>query len=162
MSSPIQPGQPIPDASLILAGDDGAKPVSAKEFFAGKKVALFAVPAAFSPTCSNRHLPGFIEFADQILAKGIDEIACLSVNDAFVMSAWKKAQNAGAITMLADGSAEFTKALGLDMDASQFGLGIRAQRFSLLVDDGIVKYVNREPNAGKLEVSGAEYLLNQL
>src|SRR5690606_22471587 len=130
--------------------------------FKGKRVVLFAVPGAFTPTCSARHLPGFVEKADQLKAKGIDTIACVSVNDAFVMDAWGKAHNcAGKVEMLADGNGDFTRALGLEMDATKVGLGQRSKRYSMLVEDGVVKQLNVE-QPGAFEVSSAEYMLNRL
>jgi peroxiredoxin len=135
--------------------------VQASEYFAGKKVALFSVPGAFTPTCSAKHLPGFVEKADDLKAKGIDEIACTAVNDAFVLGAWNKSGGSDAITMLADGNGEFAKALGLEMDASGFGMGTRGQRFSLLVNDGKVEQVNVE-EPGDFRVSSAEHMLSQL
>ena len=155
-------GDKIPAGTLKIAAADGIKDVSTDDLFGGKKVVLFAVPGAFTPTCSAKHLPGFIDKADAIKAKGVDEIVCLAVNDAFVMDAWGKAQSTGdKVTMAADGSAEFTRALGLDFDASKFGMGIRAQRFALIVDDGAVTGVFVEKPM-KLEVSSAEAILEQL
>jgi glutaredoxin/glutathione-dependent peroxiredoxin len=159
---PIKVGDKMPAGTLTLATKDGPQKVSADEFFAGKKVALFSVPGAFTPTCDAKHLPGFVEKADDLKAKGIETIVCMSVNDAFVMKAWGKAQNVeGKVQMIADGNAEYTKALGLEMDASGFGMGTRGQRFSLLIDNGIVKQVNVEAK-GEFKVSSAEYLLAQL
>jgi glutaredoxin/glutathione-dependent peroxiredoxin len=159
---PIKVGDKMPAGTLTLATKDGPQKVSADEFFGGKKVALFSVPGAFTPTCDAKHLPGFVEKADDLKSKGIDTIACMSVNDAFVMKAWGKAQNVeGKVQMIADGNAEYTKALGLEMDASGFGMGTRGQRFSLLIDNGIVKQVNVEAK-GEFKVSSAEYLLAQL
>jgi len=145
----IKVGDKIPSAMLMEKQDGGPKPVKTDELFAGKKVVLFALPGAFTPTCSAKHLPGFIQSADAIKAKGADVIACLSVNDAFVMGAWGDQQGAGGkVMMLADGNGEFTKALGLEMDATRFGMGHRSQRFSMIVDDGVVKALNiEEPGA---------------
>ena len=158
----IKVGDSIPAAMLTKVTDAGPAPVSTADFFAGRTVALFSVPGAFTPTCSAKHLPGFVANAEAIKAHGIDEIACLSVNDAFVMSAWGKSAHAGeAVTMLADGSAEFTTALGLTMDASKFGMGIRGQRFSMLVKDGKVVELNVE-EPGAFAVSSAEHLMDQL
>lgn len=158
----IKVGEKIPEATLIKVTEAGPAPVSTTDLFGGRTVALFSVPGAFTPTCSARHLPGFIANAEAIKAHGIDEIACLSVNDAFVMAAWGKSADAGdKITMLADGSADFTKALGLEMDASRFGMGIRGQRFSMLVKDGVVTQLNVE-EAGAFAVSSAEHLMGQL
>jgi glutaredoxin/glutathione-dependent peroxiredoxin len=158
----IKVGDSIPSAMLTKVTDAGPAPVSTADFFGGRTVALFSVPGAFTPTCSAKHLPGFVSNADAIKAHGVDEIACLSVNDVFVMSAWGKSAHAGeAVTMLADGSAEFTKALGLEMDASRFGMGIRGQRFSMLVKDGKVVELNVE-EPGAFAVSSAEHLMGQL
>jgi peroxiredoxin len=158
----IQVGDRIPSATLMTMTADGPQPVETDKFFAGRTVALFAVPGAFTPTCSAKHMPGFIENAEGIKAKGVDEIACLSVNDVFVMGAWAKSQNAdGKVTVLADGNGDFAEALGLTMDGSRFGMGKRAQRFSLLVRDGAVAQVNVE-EPGQFKVSSAEHLLGQL
>jgi peroxiredoxin len=156
----IQIGDKIPAVNLTRVSADGQEPVSAEQLFAGKKVVLFAVPGAFTPTCSNTHLPGYIVFADQILAKGVDMIACVSVNDAFVMQAWAAAQNAEAICMLADGGGAFTQALGLAMDTGDFG-GVRSQRYAMVIDNGTVTLLNVElPKT--FEVSNAETLLAAL
>ena len=158
----ISKGDKLPSGTLKLAAPDGIKDVTTDELFGGKKVVLFAVPGAFTPTCSAKHLPGFIAKADEIQSKGVDSIVCLAVNDAFVMDAWGKAQNAGEkVLMAADGSAEFTRALGLEFDASKFGMGVRAQRFALIVDDGVVQNVQIEAPM-KFEVSSAEAILKQL
>ena len=143
-------------------GENGPTEVSTEEFFTGKKVALFSVPGAFTPTCSVQHLPGFIEHADAIKAKGVDAIACIAVNDIFVMDAWGKDRGAGdKVVMIADGNADFTKKLGLELDATKFGLGTRGQRFSMIVEDCTVSKLNIE-EAGAFEVSKAEVILNQL
>ena len=158
----IKVGDKIPSAMLMEKQDGGPKPVKTDELFAGKKVVLFALPGAFTPTCSAKHLPGFIQSADAIKAKGADIIACLSVNDAFVMGAWGDQQGAGGkVMMLADGNGEFTKALGVEMDAKRFGMGHRSQRFSMIVDDGVVKALNIE-EPGAFSVSSAEHVLKQL
>lgn len=158
----ISVGDKIPAGTLKIAGPDGMKDASTDELFGGKKVVLFAVPGAFTPTCSAQHLPGFVSKAGEIKAKGVDSIICLAVNDAFVMDAWGKAHNAGAaVVMAADGNAEFTRALRLEFDASGFGMGVRAQRFALIVDDGVVKGVFVEAPM-KFEVSSAEAILEQL
>ena len=157
----ISVGDTIPDVKLVKATAEGPQQVQASEYFAGKKVALFPVPGAFTPTCSAKHLPGFVEKADDLKAKGIDEIACTAVNDAFVLGAWNKSGGSDDITMLADGNGEFAKALGLQMDASGFGMGTRGQRFSLLVNDGKVEEVNVE-EPGDFRVSSAEHMLSQL
>lgn len=158
----IQVGEKIPSVTLMRAGAKGPEPVTTDELFAGKKVVLFAVPGAFTPTCSAKHLPSFVEHADELKAKGVDEIACVSVNDVFVMSAWGKDQKAdGKVTMLADGDAALTKALGLELDLTGKGLGLRSQRFSLLVEDGVVKSLNVDPG-GSFEKSSAEVMLRAL
>ncbi|MGK2741479.1 peroxiredoxin [Tepidicaulis sp. LMO-SS28] len=159
----IAVGDKIPEATLMQLTDKGPAPVKTSELFGGKKVVVFALPGAFTPTCSNQHLPGFIEKAGDIKAKGVDAIACLSVNDAFVMGAWGKQQGAGDnVMMLGDGNGELTKKLGLDFDGSGFGMGTRSQRYSMLVEDGVVKQLNVEPNPGEAKVSGAETILGQL
>ena len=158
----INVGDTIPAATLTKVGDNGPEAVSTADFFDGRTVALFSVPGAFTPTCSAKHLPGFVGNAAAIKAHGVDEIACLSVNDAFVMGAWGKSADTGeAVTMLADGSAEFTTLLGLTMDASRFGMGTRGQRFSMLVKDGTVTQLNIE-EPGAFAVSSAEHLMSQL
>src|SRR4051812_40487972 len=158
----IKVGDKIPSAKLRYMSKDGPKDITTDEIFKGKKVALFALPGAFTPTCSAKHLPGFVQQADQIKGKGVNTIACLSVNDAFVMDAWGKNQNVGEkVMMLADGNAEFTKAVGLEMDGSGYGMGLRSRRYSMLVDDGVVKQLNME-KPGAFEVSNAETILKQL
>jgi peroxiredoxin len=158
----IKVGDKIPEATLMTMTDSGPKPITTKELFDGKKVAIFSVPGAFTPTCSAQHLPGFLDNADKIKAKGVDTIACMAVNDAFVMSAWGKDRGVGnKILMLGDGNADFTKKLGLELDASKFGLGTRGQRFSMLVDNGVVKNLNVE-EGGAFEKSKAEVILDQL
>lgn len=156
----IKVGDKLPEVTFSLRKNGEASNPTTSELFAGKKVVLFAVPGAFTPTCSEAHLPGYITVADKLHAKGVNDIICLSVNDAFVMSAWGATQNAEAITMLADGGAEFTQAIGLEMQTATFG-GVRSQRYSMLVDDGVVTALNVEP-AGKFEVSDAETMLNSL
>jgi peroxiredoxin len=158
----IKVGDKMPAGSLTLATKDGPQKVNAEDYFKGKKVVLFSVPGAFTPTCDAKHLPGFVEKAGEIKGKGIDTIACMSVNDAFVMKAWGKAQSTdGKVDMLADGNAEYSKALGLDFDASGFGMGTRGQRFSLVVDNGVVKQLNVEAK-GEFKVSSAEHVLGQI
>ncbi|WP_158965758.1 peroxiredoxin [Paraglaciecola sp. L3A3] len=156
----IKVGDKLPEVTFSLRKGGEASNPTTGDLFAGKKVVLFAVPGAFTPTCSEAHLPGYITLADKLQAKGVDDIICVSVNDAFVMSAWGETQNAEAITMLADGGAEFTQAIGLEMQTATFG-GVRSQRYSMLVDDGVVTALNVEP-AGKFEVSDAETLLKSL
>ena len=157
----IQTGDRIPDAQLTIASADGPQAISSSEFFAGKKVALFAVPGAFTPTCSARHLPSYVEKAGDLKAKGVDEIACISVNDPFVMSAWNERDGSQDITMIADGNGEFTEALGLSFDGAKFGMGKRSQRYSMVVNDGTVEQLNVE-QPGDYRVSGAEAMLEQL
>jgi len=157
----IQVGDRLPNVPLAIAGPDGPQPTTSGEFFKGKKVALFAVPGAFTPTCSARHLPSYVEKAQELKDKGIDEIACVSVNDPFVMGAWNDRDGSSDITMLADGNGDFTEALGLTMDGSKFGLGKRSQRYSMIVNDGVVEQLNVEA-PGEYRASSAEYLLDQL
>ncbi len=158
----IKVGDTIPSATLVKATDAGPAPISTGDLFGGRTVALFSVPGAFTPTCSAKHLPGFVTNADEIKAKGIDEIVCIAVNDAFVMRAWGKSANAGdKVTMLADGNGDFTEALGLTMDGSRFGMGKRGQRFSLIAKDGVVTELNVE-EPGAFAVSSAEHMLSQL
>ncbi|HXS05683.1 MAG TPA: peroxiredoxin [Rhizomicrobium sp.] len=155
----IKVGDRIPSVTLMQMQDGGPKPVSTDELFKGKKVALFALPGAFTPTCSAKHLPGFIQQHGALKAKGVDAIACLSVNDAFVMGAWGNQQGAGdKVMMLADGNGDFTRAVGLEMDGSKFGMGKRSQRYSMVVDDGVVKSLNVEA-PGAFEVSSANHML---
>ncbi len=156
----IEQGQALPAGTLSELTDDGMLNHDVSELFAAKKIVLFAVPGAFTPTCSEAHLPGFVVFADQLKAKGVDLIACVSVNDAFVMKAWGAAQNASELTMLADGDASFTKALGLDMDTAGFG-GVRSQRYAMVVDNGVVTTLNVEAPKS-FEVSTAEAILAAL
>jgi peroxiredoxin len=157
----IAVGDRLPDAPLALAGPDGPQPTTSGEYFKGKRVALFAVPGAFTPTCSARHLPSYVEKAQELKDKGVDEIACISVNDPFVMAAWNERDGSSDITMLADGNGDFTDALGLTMDGSKFGMGKRSQRYSMIVDDGVVEQLNVEA-PGEYRASSAEHLLDQL
>ncbi len=157
----ISVGDKIPDVKLVKATSEGPQQVQSGDYFAGRRVALFSVPGAFTPTCSVKHLPGFVEKADELAAKGIDEIACTAVNDAFVLGAWNKAGGSDGISMLADGNAEFVSALGLEMDASGFGMGKRGQRFSVVINDGVVEQLNVEA-PGDFRVSSAEHMLEQL
>ncbi len=159
----IKVGDKIPSVTLMEKKPGaGPAPVKTADLFAGKKVVVFALPGAFTPTCSAKHLPGFIQNADEIKKKGVAVIACLSVNDAFVMGAWGEQQGAGdKVMMLADGNCELTHALGLEMDATKFGMGTRSQRYSMLVDNGVVKLLNVE-EPGAFSVSSAEYILKQL
>ena len=157
----ISVGDKLPDVTLMKAGKDGPEKVQSSEYFKDKTVALFSVPGAFTPTCSARHLPGYVDKAAELKAKGVDEIVATSVNDAFVMGAWKSAGNADDITMLADGSGEFAEAVGLTADMSGYGMGKRGQRYSMIVEDGVVKQLNVEA-PGDFSVSSAEHLLGQL
>lgn len=158
----IAKGDKIPATTFVKMTENGPEPVESDAFFAGRKVALFSVPGAFTPTCSAKHLPGYVEQADALKAKGVDEIACTAVNDAFVMGAWgKSAATEGKVTMLADGNGGFAKAVGLEMDGSKFGMGTRGQRFSMIVNDGVVEELNVEA-PGDFKVSSAEYMLGQL
>ena len=157
----IKIGDKVPSVALAHMTADGPKEITSDELFAGKKVVLFALPGAFTPTCSASHLPGFVVNADKIKAKGVDEIVCLSVNDAFVMDAWGKAQNAEEIHMVADGNADFAKAVGLELDLIARGMGVRLQRFAMIVEDGVVKHLNVEA-PGKFEISSAETMMGLL
>jgi len=158
----IKVGDTLPEATFMTMTADGPAPVTTDDVFKGKKVALFAVPGAFTPTCSARHLPGFKDQAGALKAKGVDAIACVSVNDVFVMGAWGKSQEVGdAVTMLADGNGAFTTALGLELDGSKFGMGKRSQRYSMVVNDGVVETLNVE-EGGDFKVSSADYMLAQL
>ena len=157
----IQEGDKIPGATLHSMRDGKPTPMTTEEIFAGKKVVLFAVPGAFTPTCSMAHLPGYVVNADSIKAKGVDTIACVSVNDAFVMDAWGQNKNAEELLMLGDGNGDLTQALGLTMDGSGFGLGKRSQRYAMIVEDGTVTKLSVEA-PGKLEVSAAEAILEAL
>ena len=155
-------GDKLPDATFVKMTDAGPEQVAAADFFAGRRVALFSVPGAFTPTCSARHLPGFIDKADALKAKGIDEVAGTAVNDAFVMGAWGKQAGAdGKVTLLADGNGDFVRALGLTMDGSGFGMGTRGQRFSLVARDGVIEQLNVEA-PGAFEVSSADHMLGQI
>ncbi len=154
----ITVGDRIPAATLVKATAEGPDQVDTASFFAGRTVALFAVPGAYTPTCSAKHLPGFVQHADALKARGVDEIACTSVNDAFVMAAWGKSADADGVTMLADGNGDFATALGLTMDGSKFGMGTRSQRYAMLVEDGVVKQLHVEA-PGEFKVSTAEHLL---
>lgn len=157
----IKVGDRIPDVQLSLATPEGPVPVKSSDFFADKRVALFAVPGAFTPTCSAKHLPSYVDKATELKAKGIDEIVATSVNDAFVLGAWNKDQGSQDITMLADGNGEFAKGLGLEMDGSKFGMGQRSQRYSMIVKDGVVEQLNVEA-PGEYSASSAEAMLGQL
>ena len=159
----IKPGDKLPDATLMHMTDAGPAPISTDELFGGKTVAMLAVPGAFTPTCSNQHLPGYIENAEQLRAAGVDTIVCISVNDAFVMGAWgQQNETTGKVMMVADGNAELTQKIGLSMDGSGHGMGTRSLRYSMIVRDGVVEQLNVEENPGKAVTSGAENLLSQL
>ena len=157
----IAKGDTLPDVKLTKVGPDGNEPVQTGDYFKGRKVALFSVPGAFTPTCSAKHLPGYVEQADALKAKGIDEIVCTAVNDPFVMGAWGKSSGSPAVTMLADGNGDFAQAVGLTMDGSGFGLGQRGQRFSMVINDGVVEQLFVEA-PGEFKVSAAEHMLEQL
>jgi peroxiredoxin len=158
----IKVGDKVPSVKLKYMTKEGIKDITTDELLKGKKVVLFGLPGAFTPTCSAKHLPGFVQNADQIRSKGIDQIVCLSVNDAFVMDAWGKSQNVGdKVLMLADGNADFARAVGLEMDGSGHGMGTRIRRFSMLIDNGTVKQLNVE-KPGAFEVSNAETMLKQI
>jgi peroxiredoxin len=158
----IKVGDKVPAASFTTFGPDGPGPLTTDQLFAGKKVALFAVPGAFTPTCSAKHLPGFKQHAAELKAKGVDTIACVSVNDVFVMKAWGKDQGiTDEVVMLADGNGDFTKAVGLELDGSKFGMGPRSQRYSLIAKDGVVTQLNVE-QGGEFKVSSADYLLEHI
>jgi peroxiredoxin len=157
----IKVGEPIPSSTLSVMTDTGPEPISTHELFSGKKVVLFSVPGAFTPTCSAKHLPGFVEHAEAILARGVDTIACMAVNDVFVMHAWGKSAGAEHILMLADGNGEFTGALGLELDATAFGMGHRSQRFALIAEDGRVTDLFIE-GPGEFRISSADHVLSKL
>jgi len=158
----IKPGDRIPSVTLKLKTDDGVQDVATDDFFKGKKIVLFALPGAYTPTCSARHLPGFVDKIEQFREKGVDTVACISVNDAFVMGAWGRDQKTeGKVVMLADGNAEFARAAGLEFDASGFGMGTRSQRYALIAEDGVVKVLHVE-KPGAFEVSSAEAVLAAL
>ena len=158
----IKVGDKIPECTLMEMGGSGPQPTTSGDLFGGKTIGVFALPGAFTPTCSAKHLPGFIQNAEALRAKGVDDVACVSVNDVFVMAAWGKAQGAdGKVRMLADGNGDFTKALGLAFDASGFGMGERSQRYSMIVKDGVVQELNVE-EPGAFDVSSAEHMLGQL
>jgi glutaredoxin/glutathione-dependent peroxiredoxin len=157
----IQKGDRLPDVPLTIATADGPKPTTSGEYFRGKRVALFAVPGAFTPTCSAKHLPSYVEKASELKGKGVEEIACISVNDPFVMAAWGRRDASDDITMLADGNGAFADAVGLSFDGSQFGMGKRSQRYSMIVNDGVVEQLNVE-QPGEYRASSAETMLDQL
>lgn len=157
----IAVGDKLPDVKLMKATESGPEAVQTGDYFKNKRVALFSVPGAFTPTCSAKHLPGFVERAGELKAKGVDEIVCTAVNDAFVMGAWNKASGSSDITMLGDGNGDFARAVGLPMDGSGFGMGQRGQRFSMIVNDGTVEQLNVEA-PGEYKVSSAEHMLGQL
>jgi len=158
----IKVGDALPEGSFTRMTAEGPKPIGAAEVFKGKKVVLFSVPGAFTPTCSNKHLPGYLKEYDNFKGKGVDTIACLAVNDVFVMDAWGKAHDVGdKILLLADGNADYARKLGLELDASGFGMGTRSRRFSMIVQDGVVRELNVEP-AGSFDLSSAEKTVCQL
>ncbi|MBV1877660.1 MAG: peroxiredoxin [Pseudomonadales bacterium] len=157
----VQVGDKVPAATLKVMGEKGPQDLTTEALFSGKKVVLFAVPGAFTPTCSAAHLPGFVVNADKIKAKGVDSIVCVSVNDAFVMHAWGQDKNAEALVMAADGNGDFAKSMGLEMDGTGFGMGKRSQRYAMLADDGVIKVLNVETGP-KFEASSAEKILEAL
>ena len=158
----VEVGDRVPEATFKLLSSEGMQNVSTSELFDGKKVVVFAVPGAFTPTCSDVHLPGFIDTASEIKAKGVESVLCISVNDAFVLSAWRKSRGIpDDIQLLADGNGEFTRAMGLELDASAFGMGSRSRRYAAIVDDGVVQYLGVEPG-GEVGVSGADAVLELL
>jgi peroxiredoxin len=154
-------GERLPSAPLVTVTPNGPEAVDVQAYFAGRRVALFAVPGAFTPTCSAQHLPSFLNRADELRAKGVDEIACTAVNDAFVLDAWAKSTGAEGVTMLADGNGQFAEALGLDADVSKFGMGKRSRRYAMIVNDGVVEQVHVEA-PGEFRVSSADHLLSQM
>jgi glutaredoxin/glutathione-dependent peroxiredoxin len=159
----IQTGEKLPETTFLVMTPDGPAPKKSTDIFSGRKVVLFGVPGAFTPTCSMNHLPGFIAKADEIKAKGVDEICVTAVNDPFVMGAWETHSNAGGkVTFLADGSAKFAEATGLTLDLSERGLGKRSLRYSMIVEDGVVKVLNVDPNPGKADQASADAILAQL
>lgn len=159
----IKVGDKVPSGTFGIMQSGGPGSMTADELFKGKRVVLFSVPGAFTPTCSKTHLPGFVQNASALKAKGIDTVACLAVNDLFVMDAWGKSAGAeGKVLMLADGNATYTKSLGLELDASGFGMGVRGQRFAMVVKDGVVEKINVEPSAGQCTISGGESILSSL
>jgi peroxiredoxin len=158
----ISVGDQLPKATLVKATPDGPQPVDSEQYFSGRRVAVFSVPGAFTPTCSARHLPGFVDRVDELRARGVDEVACLAVNDAFVMQAWADQAGAtGKVTMLADGNGDFAQAIGLTMDGSKYGMGLRGQRWSAVIDDGKVEQLNVE-EPGAFNVSSADYMVERL
>ena len=157
----IAQGDKLPASTFKIMGEKGPQDISSDAIFAGKKVVLFAVPGAFTPGCTVTHLPGYVVLADKIKAKGVNSIVCVAVNDAFVMSAWGKSQNAEELIMLADGNGAFTKAIGLELDATGFGMGTRSKRYAMIVDNGVVKHLAVEPAGGIVE-SAAEAILAKL
>jgi len=158
----IKVGDRMPQGDFTIMGEKGPQTLSSDELFSGRKVVLFSVPGAFTPTCSAQHLPGFVEHADELKGRGVDTIACMAVNDVFVMDAWGKSAGCNdRILMLADGNGDYTRALGLELDGTGFGLGMRGQRFSMVVEDGVVKHLNVEA-PGEFRVSSAEHALTQV
>jgi len=157
----IQTGDRVPDSTFTIMSEKGPVPLSSAELFGKKKVVLFSVPGAFTPTCSAKHLPGFVERADEFFARGVDTVACMAVNDVFVMNAWGKSASADKIVMLADGNGAFAEAVGLELDASGYGMGQRSQRFALIAEDGVITHLFVEA-AGEFRVSSAEHVLSAL
>jgi len=159
---PLQVGSTVPAATLMQVGVEGPKPISTQEFFDAKTVVLFGVPGAFTPTCSEKHLPGFIHHASALRAKGADTIACITVNDPFVVAAWATSQAVEGVTMLSDGNADYVKALGMSIDMSERGFGIRSSRFALIAKNGVIKYIEQEPTPKDHTVSAAATVLENL
>ncbi len=160
---PIAKGDRIPDATVFIMGENGPEPVKTTDFFASRKVVLFAIPGAFTPTCHARHIPSYVSNAEKLKEKGVDEVVCMAVNDPFVLAAEAEATGAaGKLACLSDGNAEFTKALGLELDGSGIGLGTRSQRFAMIVNDGVVEGIFVEPDPSKMTVSSAENVLEHL
>jgi peroxiredoxin len=158
----INVGDRLPKGNLVKADAEGPQPIDSEDYFRGRRIALFSVPGAFTPTCSARHLPGFVERAEELKSKGVDEVACMAVNDAFVLQAWAESADAvGKVTMLADGNGDYARALGLTMDGSKFGLGERGSRWSAIVNDGVVEQLNVE-EPGAFNVSSADYMMERL
>jgi peroxiredoxin len=163
MTMSIKVGDKLPDATFRVLSAEGPKPVTTSEVFSGKKVALFAVPGAFTPTCSQKHLPSFLAHIDEFTKKGVDAIVCVAVNDPFVLGAWETTSGAkGKVLFLSDGNAEFTKKIGMDFDGSGFGLGTRSKRYSMLVENGVVKAMNVEDSPAACSITGGEALLDAL
>jgi len=159
---PIQVGEKLPEATFRTLTASGPKEIKASEFFRGRKVVLFAVPGAFTPTCQNQHLPSFVKNAAALKAKGVKEIACVAVNDMFVLDAWQKATGATGVTFLSDGNADFSRAIGMTFDGAGFGMGIRSLRYAMVVDDGVVKTLEVEESPGACSISSGDSILKEI